>query len=889
MKSSEVRSSFLSYFEQNGHKKIASSSLLPAEDPTLLFTNAGMNQFKSVFTGEEKRNYKRATTSQRCVRAGGKHNDLEQVGRTARHHTFFEMLGNFSFGDYFKEDAIFFAYELLVKEWKLDKNRLIFTVFGGGDGVAADDEARALWRKIAGVSDDKILSLGIKDNFWSMGDTGPCGPCSEIHYHLGDHFPCEREAIGKKCLGPACDCDRWNEIWNLVFMQYERSADGTMKPLPAPSIDTGMGLERVSSVLQGHSSNYDTDLFSRLISAISDKAEKKYGVNAETDVSIRVISDHIRASSFLIGDGIYASNEGRGYVLRRIMRRMIRHGRLLGMTKPFAFELVPILAEEMGSAHPVLSERLEIITDAIRREEELFLTTLDRGMNLLETEMRSLPEKKIPGRIAFLLYDTYGFPPDLTALIAESKGYKVDEKGFEEEMSKQRERSKEASDFSAKQNIVITHNTPTEFVGYTELKCEAILLETVSIGEGLYVFILDRTPFYAESGGQIGDSGNILFDDCEYKVETAKKTAGGVYLHFVKTDLDAPECGSRVIAKVDRETRLSTERNHTSTHLLHAALRKILGEHVQQAGSYVGPDRLRFDFSHFKAMTEKEIAQVEAEMNAYVIENLPVSTKVYPIDEAKKLGAMAFFGDKYGELVRVVSVQGTASYLPDNLTISREFCGGCHVRRVGEIGMVKIISETAVSSGMRRIEAVTGSKAVEEIIRSANLLVSLSKRLSTPQEELPARIEKMAEEQKKSEKELSRQKAELAMLQAEDKIKTAIKICGSSVMALVMEELDPGTLRNVSDRLIKAMGSGIVVMGSQPSDEDGNKKAALVVQVSKDLTSRIKAGEIVNRLARICGGGGGGRPDMAQAGGKDALKVPVAISAVPEIIKELLG
>ncbi len=897
MKSSAVRESFLSFFERNGHRRVPSSPLLPAEDPTLLFTNAGMNQFKGVFTGEERRDYTRATSSQRCVRAGGKHNDLEQVGRTARHHTFFEMLGNFSFGDYFKEGAIVFAYDLLVKEWGLDPRRMMFTVFGGAEGIAADDEARALWRKVAGVGDDRVLGLGMKDNFWAMGDTGPCGPCSEIHVHLGDDIPCARAAEGRDCLGPACDCDRWNEIWNLVFMQYERFADGAMKPLPAPSIDTGMGLERVAAVIQGKRSNYDTDLFTALIAGTAELARVPYGEGGENDVSLRVIADHLRSSAFLVGDGVYPSNEGRGYVLRRIMRRMIRHARLLGVSEPFAFRLVPLLSELMADAHPVLADRREIITASIRREEETFLSTLDRGMNLLDAEIAGRKEKVLPGEIVFRLYDTYGFPPDLTALIARDRGFDVDDEGFRGEMEKQKERSRGASDFSAREGLAVATESPTDFTGYGELACDATVVEAVAAGEGRYALVLDRTPFYAESGGQVGDRGVIAGSGGRFLVEKTEKTPRGVFLHVGRPGegdgLPAP--GTVVRAEVDREARLATERNHTATHLLHAALRRVLGDHVQQSGSLVGPERLRFDFSHFQAMTPEEIAAVEREINRGVVSDLPLVVRILPIEEAKKLGAMAFFGDKYGELVRVVSVEGHPDYdalapaQGEPVVASREFCGGCHVRRVGEIGPVKIVSESAIASGMRRIEAVTGTGAADFIGRRDAILARAGARLSAPAEEFPERIEKLMEEQKRQQKEIARLRSELAIEKSREGLANAETIGGIAVAALFIEDLDAATLRTVSERMVKSLGSGVVVLGSNPADESGQRKAVLCVQVSRDVTAKVKAGDLVGKLARICGGGGGGRPDMAQAGGKDATKVPEAISQVPGIVRELIG
>jgi alanyl-tRNA synthetase len=912
MTSSEIRESFLAFFEKHAHRRVPSSPLLPADDPTLLFTNAGMNQFKDVFTGEEKRDYSRAASSQRCVRAGGKHNDLENVGFTARHHTFFEMLGNFSFGDYFKEGAIEFAHSLLVKEWKIDPKRLMFTVFSGADGIPADDEARALWRRIAGVDDDRVLGLGMKDNFWAMGDTGPCGPCSEIHYHFGDDIPCAAEAAGGRCEGPACDCDRWTEIWNLVFMQYERFADGTMKPLPAPSIDTGMGLERVTCVIQGKRSNYETDLFRILIGAIGDITGIPYDPDRPTDVSQRVVADHLRASAFLIGDGVYPSNEGRGYVLRRIMRRMIRHARLLGATEPIVYRLVPTLTDEMAAAHPVLRERQDVITAAIRREEDAFLATLDRGMGLLEEVFATSPtvksSKTLPGAVVFKLYDTYGFPPDLTAIIARDRGVGIDQPGFETEMQKQRERSRAASDFSAAKGLVVPIDSPTEFLGYNELALDASVLAVIEIpgvadaggvrdaGGGdagatdLTGLVLDRTPFYAESGGQIGDRGSIAWTGGRLAVERTEKNARGVYVHIGRIEGPAPVAGTLVRAAVDRVTRLATERHHTATHLLHAALRRVLGDHVQQAGSYVGPDRLRFDFSHFQAMTPFELAEVERIANDAATADLEVAKRVYPIEEARKLGAMAFFGEKYGEFVRVVAIEGERDYeRGENVVASREFCGGSHVRRSGEIGLIKIVSESAIASGVRRLEAVAGLEAVRWVETREAILEAACARLSAPPSELDNRLERVLEERRKLEKELGHMKAELALTRADEVLQGAIAVADVRLAAVFLPDLDPASLRTVSDRMVKSLGSGVVVVGSNPAGEDGSRKAALCVQVSRDLTARLKAGEIVGRLAKICGGGGGGRPDMAQAGGKEAEKVPQAVRAAEGVVRELLG
>ncbi|MEK8024034.1 MAG: alanine--tRNA ligase [Candidatus Hydrogenedentota bacterium] len=892
MTSSDIRESFLGFFEKKGHRRVPSSPLLPAEDPTLLFTNAGMNQFKLVFTGRESRDYNRAASSQRCVRAGGKHNDLENVGYTARHHTFFEMLGNFSFGDYFKEGAISFAYDLLVREWKMDPARLLFTVFSGEGGIPADDEARSLWKKIAGVGDDRVLGLGMQDNFWAMGDTGPCGPCSEIHYHLGDDIACAEESAGRKCKGVACDCDRWMEIWNLVFMQYERSGEGVLTPLPAPSIDTGMGLERVTAVLQGKRSNYDTDLFQRIIAEIGSRMNRTYGQEETTDVSLRVVADHLRAAAFLIADGIYPSNEGRGYVLRRIMRRMIRHVRLMGSHEPVAFTLVPVLVELMGQAHPVLEERAAIITQAIRREEETFLVTLDRGLLLLDEAIASLKEKTIPGSIVFKLYDTYGFPPDLTALLARDRNLAIDQPGFDAEMAAQRDRSRKASSFEAAAEIDTDVETPTEFVGYEELRADARVLTVFPEANGKHCVVLDRSPFYAESGGQVGDQGLISGGTARFQVEGTIKNSRGVYFHTGVFESGMLDVGALVRAEVNRGARVATERHHTGTHLLHAALHEVLGDHVRQAGSLVTPDRLRFDFAHFQAMTPEEIRKVEEIANAAVLADLDVTKRVYPIEEAKKMGAKMFFGDKYGELVRVVSIEGRSDYGESSSAArevaSREFCGGTHVRRSGEIGIIRILSESAISAGVRRMEAVAGTKALEHVVRHEEILHTVGARLTSTVAELPERLERVLDERKKLQKELARARAEKAMREADEAVKGFQDLGGVRLGAAFIEDIDRTAMRLVGDKLLQSIGSGVIIVGSNPADDEGRRKAALCVLVSKDRTNIVKAGDIVARLAKICGGGGGGRPEIAEAGGKDAAKVPEAIDAAAGIVKELM-
>ncbi|MBL4890134.1 MAG: alanine--tRNA ligase, partial [Candidatus Lindowbacteria bacterium] len=778
----------------------------------------------------------------------------------------------------------------------LNPDRLIYSVFEGNSEVAADDEARELWKKIAGVGDSQILGFGMKDNFWAMGDTGPCGPCSEIHYEMDRSLPCSNETAGKSCEGPNCDCDRWVEIWNLVFMQYERSSDGVMTPLPKPSIDTGMGFERVSAVIQGKTSNYEIDLFRDLIQDTSNLfPNREYGKDTDTDISLRVIADHIRASGFLIADGVYPSNEGRGYVLRRIMRRMIRHARVLGADSPLVHKLIPTLVRLMGDSHPVIREKEKIVMDAVSREEETFLATLDRGMALLDSEIAKLSGDTLPGATAFRLYDTYGFPPDLTEIITQSRAISLDHDGFDEEMKKQQERSRGASDFSADEVVKIDVTTSTEFVGYKELSCNARVLDQGSFGEGdntQQFIVLDRSPFYAESGGQVGDRGSISNGDSLFDVSNTKKNAAGVYIHLGSIRQGSisdfsPE--SEVTAQANRSERLATERNHTATHLLHGALFEVLGDHVQQAGSYVGPDRLRFDFNHTKAVSRDEIERIEEIANSSVIENLAVATNTLPIEDAKKLGAKAFFGDKYSDMVRVVSIQGARAYnLQEGDAVSLEFCGGTHVRNTGEIGLTKITSESAIASGVRRLEAVTGMAALKNAAGMNAHLSDACQTLSTSPESFNERLGKFIQEKKKTDKELSKVKTQAALSNADSLIEKASEVKGIKVISEFIADLDQATLRSMTDSLSQKLGEGIVVLGSTPESSKGQKSAALCVRVSKNLTDRIKAGDIVGQMAQICGGGGGGKPEIAQAGGKKPENVPDAINQSSNIIEELL-
>jgi alanyl-tRNA synthetase len=869
MKARDLRHSFLDYFKSNGHEVVRSSPLVPANDPTLLFTNAGMVQFKDVFTGRETRSYKRAASSQKCVRAGGKHNDLENVGRTARHHTFFEMLGNFSFGDYFKEGAIELAWKWLTDILKIDTNRLVITVFGGDEEwkIAPDDEARGIWKRVSGLSDNRIIGLGRSDNFWMMGDTGPQGPCSEIHYWVPD---------GKPDLGKFGG-DDWVEIWNLVFMQFEKKAkDAPLLPLPKPSIDTGAGLERVAAVVQGKKSNYDTDLLRELVLAAGDLAKKKYGASdGDDDVSMRVLADHARATTFLIADNVTPSNEGRGYVLRRIMRRAIRHGVRLGLKEGQFRELCTAVIAQMGSDYPELVEAKALITRAVDAEDQSFRRTIDRGMKLLEEATATLKKGDIiPGKTIFKLYDTYGFPPDLTAVIAGEKGLGVDEKGFEEEMKTQQSQG----DFQNTSEAAISdiHKQKeqelgaTEFLGYETTEGKGKIVWLRDLPDGSVEIVADRTPFYGESGGQIGDTGTISGNGFTVAVSDTQKTPGGLILHIGRAVKGKAATGEATFT-VDGERRDRIRANHSATHLLHLALKDVLGNHVAQKGSLVAPDRLRFDFSHFQPMSDDEKRRVEDLVNDEIRRNADSNIQVMPFDEAKKSGAVQLFGEKYGDVVRVMRI-GLRSV---------ELCGGTHVRRAGDIGLFKITSEIGIAQGVRRLEAVTGAGALEYVRRVEGELSHVAERVKSSPFEAALRVEKLQDELKAARREVDELKRKMALGGGgRDLLSTVREVGGVKVLATRADVGDPKALREVADQLRDKLKSGVVVLGGV---SDG--KVALVAAVTPDLVSRVQAGKIIGQIAAIVGGKGGGRPDLAQAGGSDAGKLDEALQAVYGLIQ----
>jgi len=866
MTSAEVREAFLSFFNSKNHQIVASSSLVPHDDPTLLFTNAGMNQFKDVFLGIDKRNYSRATTSQRCVRAGGKHNDLENVGYTARHHTFFEMLGNFSFGDYFKEDAISYAWEFLTEVVKLPKEKLLVTVY------QSDDEAFDIWANKIGVPKDRIVRIGDKspekkfdsDNFWQMGDTGPCGPCTEIFYDHGEHI------WGGPPGSPEEDGDRFIEIWNVVFMQFNRQADGRMEPLPNPSVDTGMGLERIAAILQGVHSNYEIDIFQNLIAA----AAEIIGTKDLENKSLRVIADHIRSCGFLIADGVMPANEGRGYVLRRIIRRAIRHGNKLGASEAFFYKLLPALIKEMGEAYPELPKQLPVIERVLKLEEEQFAKTLDRGLMILDEALNELEGTVIPGELVFKLYDTYGFPADLTGDIARERELTIDEVQFEAAMQAQRERAKQASNFGTDYNDNLVIDAETEFLGYQHLEAQAKIIEIYRDGqsqsqlnEGEHaIVVLDKTPFYAESGGQAGDAGELIYSGGSFVVQDTVKI-GKAFVHKGYVQGAPLTLPLEVKASVDSRRRWNTALNHSVTHLLHAALRQTLGEHVTQKGSLVEAARLRFDFSHFEAVSMKSIRQVEHLVNQQIRRNLPVVTKVMNLDEAKQAGAMALFGEKYDDDVRVVSMGD----------FSTELCGGTHVNHTGDIGFFKITSEAGIAAGVRRIEAVTGQFAIDLIHRLAEETEKAANLVKGDQFNIGEKVMQLVDRNKMLEKDISQLKAKLASAasnNATDQIQT---INGVKVLLAHLEGVEGKALRSSVDELKVKLDSGVILLAAV---NDG--KVSLVAGVTKDLTSRVKAGEMVNIAAQCVGGKGGGRPDMAQAGGNQADGLPKALENVKQ-------
>ena len=867
----EIRQAFLDFFASKQHEVVASGSLVPADDPTLLFTNAGMVQFKDVFLGAEKRTFSRATTSQKCVRAGGKHNDLDQVGYTARHHTFFEMLGNFSFGDYFKEDAIRFAWELLTEQFKLEKDRLWVTVYD------TDDEAYNLWRNDIGLSEDRVIRIGDKpggapfesDNFWAMGDTGPCGPCTEIFYDHGESYE------GGLPGTPDEDGGRYVEIWNLVFMQFDRAADGTLQPLPKPCVDTGMGLERLAAVLQGVHSNYDTDLFRALIK----EAIQLTNTNDKSSKSLNVIADHIRACAFLISDGILPSNEGRGYVLRRIIRRAVRHGFKLGQKGLFFGAMTAPLVEQMGAAYPALVKQQEHIKATLEEEERRFARTLDKGMGLLQDVMDKAASGsgRIDGETAFTLYDTYGFPLDLTQDIAREKNLEVDVAGFDSEMEKQRQRGRSAGQFQLKDQIsadIVKSLEPTRFTGYETLTGDASAIAAILVDgqrvdqleEGdSAVIVLDETPFYAESGGQVGDTGVITAGDTQFDVEDTIKLGGTFFGHIGRLVKGQLKHGQKVSTQVDAERRQSVVIHHSATHLMHRALQEILGDHVEQRGSLVAPDYTRFDISHPKGLSIDEIQQIERHVNDAIRINPPTVSEVMSFDDAVKTGAMALFGEKYGDKVRVLRFGD----------LSTELCGGTHVHRVGEIGQFKIVSETAIGSGVRRIMAVAGEAAIEYIQAMERQLQAVAQTLKVSQEAAPKRLVQVLERNHQLEKDVAALKTNLANSGSDNLIDKAININGIKVLSERLDEADASGLRDSIDHLKDSLGSSVVVLSSVDGD-----KVRIAAGVSKDLITRIKAGNLVNFVAGQVGGKGGGRPDFAQAGGSDPEKLDEALSSV---------
>ncbi|WP_334057549.1 alanine--tRNA ligase [Alteromonas sp. S005] len=863
LSTADLRNKFIDYFKSHGHQAVASSSLVPADDPTLLFTNAGMNQFKDCFLGAEKRSYTRAVSSQRCVRAGGKHNDLENVGYTARHHTFFEMMGNFSFGDYFKKEAIEFAWNFLTKEVGLPKEKLLVTVYSD------DDEAFDIWENHIGVPKEKIIRISTSDNFWSMGDTGPCGPCSEIFYDHGAHI------WGGPPGTPEEDGDRFIEIWNLVFMQFNKQADGTMESLPKPSIDTGMGLERISAILQNVHSNYEIDLFQNLIKS----AASIVGTDDLENKSLRVIADHIRSCSFLICDGVMPTNEGRGYVLRRIIRRAVRHGYQLGANDIFFYKLVASLAKEMGEAYPELVDQLPVIEKVLRVEEEQFSKTLARGMAILNDTLETLEGDTVPGDVVFKLYDTYGFPTDLTNDVAREHDLKIDEEGFEAAMQAQRARAQQASNFGADYNSKLAIDHTTSFTGYTDVEGQANVVELIADNafvekledgqEG--VVVLDSTPFYAESGGQAGDKGVLRVANGEFIVTDTQKM-GNAFAHkgIAKGSVSK---GDTATAAIDSANREAIKKNHSATHLLHAALREILGEHVTQKGSLVEAPRMRFDFSHFEAVTAEQLTEIERRVNQEIRANHTLATELMDLDEAKASGAMALFGEKYDEKVRVVTMG----------PFSVELCGGTHVARTGDIGLFKITSEAGIASGVRRIEAVTGEQALEVVQAQQATLASLSGLLKTDNQNLLERVVSLQNQTKELEKALNSAKQKLASQQGADMLSNAVEINGVKVLVANLEGVEAKSLRSMMDDIKNRIGEGIVVLGVA-----NDAKVNLIAGVTKNLTGKVKAGELVNFVASQVGGKGGGRPDMAQAGGDQPENLNQALDSVNAWLQDKL-
>jgi alanyl-tRNA synthetase len=865
MTSAEVREAFLAYFEKQQHARVASSSLVPHDDPTLLFTNAGMNQFKDVFLGQEQRDYQRACSSQRCVRAGGKHNDLENVGYTARHHTFFEMLGNFSFGDYFKREAIRFAWDFLTGELGLPEERLWVTVH------CSDDEAADIWFNDIGVSKERFSRLD-EDNFWQMGDTGPCGPCSEIFYDHGEDVPGGPPGSENDHL------DRYVEIWNLVFMQYNQSADGGREPLPAPSVDTGMGLERIAAVMQGVHSNYEIDLFQALLKAAAKLLKQK----STDENSLQVIADHIRSCSFLVCDGVLPGNEGRGYVLRRIIRRAVRHGNKLGARGPFFHKLVATLVEQMGEAYPELAEAQARIEQALLNEEEQFARTLDNGLAILEEALAGIEGKEIPGEVVFRLYDTYGFPVDLTNDIARERGLTLDMPGYESAMEAQRKRSKEAGTFAVDYNAVLKLEGETEFTGYestsgagavTAIVREGEMADAISEGEE-GVIVLDRTPFYGESGGQVGDTGYLDTDGARFEVRDTTKSSDQ-HLHHGVVLSGEIRVGMTLDATVDATVRQATALNHSATHLLHAALRRVLGEHVQQKGSLVDSQRLRFDFSHPQAVTREELKAIEDMVNDQVRANSEVTTRLMGMDEAMEAGAVALFGEKYGDDVRVLNMGGDFSV---------ELCGGTHVDRTGDIGLLRITSESGISAGVRRVEAVTGASAMAAFDAAEDKLAEIGALVKGDATNLVDKVSALRAANRELEKEVAQLKQKLASTAGGDLASQAVDVNGAQVLAASLDGADPKSLRDTVDQLKNKLGSGVILLAAIDGD-----RIALTAGVTSDLTDKLRAGDLMKEFAGRLGGKGGGRPDMAQGGGSDIAGLADTLKAVPEWVQGQLS
>jgi alanyl-tRNA synthetase len=875
MTGNDIRRQFLEYFKTHDHQIVRSASLVPQEDPTLLFINAGMVQFKRVFLGEEKRGYARATTSQKCVRAGGKHNDLENVGYTARHHTFFEMLGNFSFGDYFKKGAVEYAWDLLTNGYGLPEDKLWASVY------LDDDDAYDLWHKLIGLPEDRIVRFGEEDNFWSMGDTGPCGPCSEILIDRGEQYGCERP----ECTA-GCDCDRYLEIWNLVFMQFNRDASGEMTPLPKPSIDTGLGLERMVTILQDVPTNYDTDLIRPIIKKAENLAERKLGESHETDVALKVIADHSRAAAFLIGDGILPSNEGRGYVLRRIMRRAIRYGRNIGLIRPFLYQTAETVFDIMKQAYPELSEASAFITNVIKNEEIRFMETLDTGLKLLNdslAEIKGDGRNCIPGEVIFKLYDTYGFPVDIVQDVIRDENMSLDMVGFDQAMERQRTRSRSVATFdeiSDAYKHLSARGVKPEFVGYQTLRADSKILVMVADGHEIteaepgqqIEVVTEVTPFYAEAGGQIGDAGTITGSDFEMAVLDTVKDPTGLIIHKGKVISGRIPKGAAVSLHVDGARRQATALNHTATHILHAVLRQVLGEHVKQAGSLVAPDRLRFDFTHFSLVDSDTRDNIERLVNQRIRENVSTNTQEMDADDAFKSGATALFEEKYGDRVRVVSLTD----------FSKELCGGTHTGQTGNIGLFRIVSESSVSSGVRRIEAVTGEDALAYTLKTSRILHDTAQLLKEKIEYVPGRVQKMISDVKAFEKEVDHLKTKLATEKTDASRETVKSINGVKLMAQRVSVDTPAALRNLADQFKDKIKSGIVVLGST-----AGAKVMLIAVVTKDLTDRYHAGNIVSQVAAVVGGSGGGRPDMAQAGGNQPQMLDQALEKAYEVVEQM--